>query len=246
MNKLLLILFAMTSLAYGDSITLKSGETIQGELLETKAGFVLLRLPESEGEALRRLSPDNIESLAFSDPKAPLEEQALKRSKFITLLSEDDARQLPRYLNLLLSNHQALTALSYAKLWHPKNKYPSLDPNYREILIKSSLAAELPDEALVHAQTWLSQTPPPIKHPLPWEIQAQRFLDTGQFEEALWTCLTPLAHASGGDQDKLARLRELASASYQSLGYLEHAQAYLSATPQPTQPLHFTPHNPPN
>ncbi len=232
------------SLAQADTIALKTGEILQGDLIETQANFVLLKLPETEGEAIRRVSPAQIDSLAFDDPDAPLEAQALIRSKFIPLLSEADASLLPQYLQSLLAQKQSLTSLTYAKLWHQKNEYTSLDPLYRNLLIESSLAANLPEEALVHAQNWLDQTPQPIDHPLPWQVLAQHYLDTQQFEKALWTSLTPIAHAN--KTTNLTPLHDLAAQAYQKLRYTEHAAAHLShqPIPSPKEPLILDPTSP--
>lgn len=245
MNKLILTLLALPAFVLADSVTLDSGETIEGSLLDTQANFILLRLPETEGEAMRRIDPQSIESLNFFASDAPLEQQAFKRAKFIGFLSKEDAQYLTRYLSNLIADKQALAALTYAKLWHPKNQYSELDPIYRKILIASSLAAKLPDEALAHAQQWLSQSSPPIQHPLPWRVQAQRYLDEGEYESALWTSLTPIAHAKHRPHDSLADLRAIASVAYRKLGYNEHAQAYQSANPKPSPALHFVPLNPP-
>ncbi|MBD5778243.1 hypothetical protein IEN85_01895 [Pelagicoccus sp. NFK12] len=245
MTKLLFTLLAFPAVALADTVTLSTGEAIEGELLDLQASFVMLRLPDTEGEAIRRLGPDRIESLSFSDPQASLESQALKRAKFISLLSLEDARLLPRYLSQLLDAGDALSALSYAKLWHPKNRHPSLDSHYRVTLVRSAAAAGLSDEALVHAQRWLALSPPPVDHPLPWQIQAQHQLEKGDFEAALWTSLTPLAHAQHRSSSDLAALRAIASQAYQNLGYAEHSLAYQSDFPRPTQPFHFDPLHPP-
>lgn len=241
----LLPFLASFALCHADSLTLKDGESLQGELVDTQANFVLLRLPETEGEATRRIAPLQIETLAFSDTDAPLEQQALKRAKFQSLLSEADARILLDYLDELQSAGHPLTALAYAKLWHPKNNYPQLDPTYREQLINSSLAAGLPEEALVHAQNWIKRSPAPTDHALPWIVQAEHQLKTENLEAALWTSLTPLAYASRELSPHRQKLQQIASHAYQRLGYDEHAQAYASPDPAPKSPLVLDPQSSP-
>lgn len=227
--------------SHADTISLKDGTEIHGRLLETKANFLLIQLPEDEGEATRRVSPQKTLSISFSDQSSELEGQAILRAKFLPYLSEPDSAKLIEYLDALLSKNQALSALSYAKIWHPKNKYTSLDSKYRELLIKSSLKANLPSEALVHAQNWLSLNPQPFEQALPWALQAQHHFNTGRFQEALWTCLTPIAHAK--DYKEHEALHEIAAKTYQKLGYTDHATAHRSPSklPTPSIPLFLDP-----
>ncbi|MDQ8184969.1 hypothetical protein [Pelagicoccus sp. SDUM812002] len=240
-----LVVLALPFLTHADSITLTDGQTIQGDLVETRAGFVLIRLPELEGEAVRRISPRRIESLEFTDQGESLEHQAQIRSKFIPLLSIQDGRILIDYLNFLISDGQPLTALSYAKLWHPKNNYTEIDIPYREVLIDSSIAANLPEQALVHAQNWLTQTPPPKSRSLPWKIQAQHYLKNGDYEKALWASLTPIAHSNQLTQKEKIALNSIAAQAYRKLGYTEHSAAYLNQSSTPLTPLHLEPKDAP-
>ncbi len=237
----ILVVISWAMISHADTIIQNDGTSIHGSLLEIQAGFLLIQLPENEGEAIRRISPESIESISFSDQEHTLEQQALKRSKFIPILSNTDAKILPEYLKKLLPQDRSLEALNYAKIWHPKNPYTSLDSEYRELLINSSLKSELPDEALIHAQNWLSRTPAPYQKTLPWKIQAQHYFISEQFEEALWTCLTPIAHASHHSEHHI--LHTIAADSYQKLGYIEHATAHLSPNtlPAPTLPLFLDP-----
>lgn len=238
---LLIFCSATISSISADSVILDTNEVLKGELVDTQANFVILRLPETEGEALRRISPENIQALDFEDSEAPLEKQALIRAKFQPLLSESDAGILTEILAEYIEQGAPLTALSYARTWHSKNNYPSLDPTYRNLLIKSALAADLPGEALVHAQNWIDLDPPPLAEPLPWQILAQHQLETGNAEAALWTALTPIAHANRANRDSLAPLHEIAAAAYQALGFAEHAEAHRSHPPNqlatPDSPL---------
>lgn len=233
---LVVISWALTS--HADTITPKDGSAIHGSLLEIQASFLLIQLPENEGEAVRRISPNSIDSISFSDKEDTLEQRALKRAKFLPFLSHTDAKVLPEYLQTLLAQEQALQALNYAKIWHQKNKYKYLDSEYRELLIMSSLKAGLSDEALIHAQNWISQTPPPLQNTLPWEIQAKHYFQTNQFEEALWTCLTPIVHSNHHSEHPT--LHKIAAYSYQKLGYTEHATAHLSSNTLPIPPLPLT------
>ncbi|EDY81649.1 hypothetical protein VDG1235_1267 [Verrucomicrobiia bacterium DG1235] len=239
---IILGLFTATSFQ-ADTIELADGTSLSGTLIDTQAGYIRLQLPETEGEALRRISPDKIAALSFSDPTAPLEQRALHRSRFIPLLSPADAQLLPELLEHYLSNDQSLTALSYAKLWHPKNEYADLDPLYRSLLIRSAQAANLPNEAVIHAKNWLAQTPSPFATPLPWQTLAQHHLDSGQPEAALWTALRPLAHATADQQDTLHPLHQIAAQAYQVLGYPDHATYHLSQNSPLT--THYSPLNPP-
>lgn len=233
MNKRIIVLISLILplSAYADTVTLRTGETLQGELVRTQAGFVLLRLPNNEGEALRRIAPETISSLTFEDAGTDLEAQALRRAKFIPFISEGDAQRIPQYLEQLLSTDQALIALSYAKTWHPKNRYQTLDHHYRSILIQASIATQSTQEAIVHAKDWLRLEPKPTQHSVPWQILGQHYLDSGQPENALWLALQPIAVASAKEQESLAPLHTIAATAYQELGYTGHAKAHLSTQP---------------
>lgn len=230
LSLLALNLAALSPLA-ADSILLDSNEVLTGELIDMQASFVILSLPENEGEALRRISPERIKALHFEDSDAPLEQRALKRAKFQPLLSESDARLQTELLSKYIQLKNPLPALSYARSWHSKNNYPALDSVYRNLLLKSALAANLPGEALVHAQNWLALSPPPFPEPLPWQVIAQSQLDSGNPEAALWTALTPIAHANSANSDSLAPLHEIAATAYQELGFTDHAAAHRSRLP---------------
>jgi len=230
-KKLFSLSLVLPAFLFADQIVLDSGETLRGQLIDFNAGFISLRLPESQGEALRRISPEKIRKLEFNDEGVPLEIRARKRAKFLPILPEEDAQILLQYLQSLLDQTHSATALNLAKTWYPQNQYTSLDPQYRTILIESALASNRPNEALVHSRNWLELKPPPFKHPLPWRVLAQNQLDSNVPKAALKTALTPIAHASFQDRDQLKPLHDLAAQAYQILGYPDHANAHLSSDP---------------
>lgn len=239
------LILLLPTLALADHIELRTGEKLPGQLIDFTAGFVTLQLPDSHGQAHRRVDPAHIAQLHFNDSNAPLHQRAKRRAKFLPLLSEEDAQLLPRYLQTLSQQGEPETALNLAKIWHPKNQYRKFNPLYRQILIESALASQQPAEALEHARNWLQQKPPPYLHPLPWQILAQHQLANDAPQDALTTALTPIAHATTETAPNLAPLHKLAAKAYQKLGYTEHAKAHLSPSPTsllkiPT-PLHLNP-----
>lgn len=227
-----------------DQIELDSGERLRGQLIDFNAGFVTLRLQDTKGEALRRISPEQIQQLEFNDEDMPLEIRAKKRARFLPILTENDTKILTQYLWYLIDQHKAATALNHAKIWHLKNQNPSLDSEYRKILIRSSLNSGHTSEALEHARNWLQQTPPPYSHPLPWEILTHHYLEKNAPVAALKTALTPIAHSNSQAEEQLRPLHKLAAQAYRTLGYLDHANAHQSSNPTPLleipTPLHIS------
>lgn len=208
-----------------DEVMLSDGSSVSGTIAEMQGGFLVLELADSHGLATRRIDPEKIVAINFSDSEDSRQQRALRRSRFIPLLSLNDAQVLIEYLNGQLTDGHALPALSYAKQWHPKNNYETLDVSYREILISASLASNAPDEALVHARNWLSLNPKPYSHPLPWEIVADHLLSENNPESALWVALQPIALQSTNFDSELANLKRIAADAYLALGYDQHAAA---------------------
>lgn len=245
LRHLIILSAALPSLLLGDQIILKSGEKVQGQLLDMHAGFVTLQISDTGGEAIRRFHPNQIKQLKFEDQKSPLDLRANRRARFIQILPLVETQLLFAYLDDLQDKQQHRRALNLTKLWHAQNPHPDLDPRFRKFLIKCSLASGHPNEALEHARSWLKQTPTPYEHPLPWQIIARNQLDQNKAKLALKTALTPIAYATHETRAQLEELHSIASQAYHSLGYTEHAAAHLSQDPlallEIETPLHISP-----
>lgn len=220
--------------SHGDEVFLNDETSITGKIAEMQGGYLLIQLADSNGQASRRIDPERIARIEFSDDTDNLQQRALRRSRFQALLSFNDAGLLIEFLEDRVNAGDSLAALSYAKQWHPKNNYTNLDTLYRKILILASVNSSAPDEAVIHARNWLSLNPKPYPHPLPWEIVATHYLNQEDPETALWISLQPIAHATSQNQSEFDKLKEIASKAYIELGYDQYSTSLLDAAQTPS------------
>lgn len=228
--KLFVILpsLAVCSFLHGDALRLKTGETIEGELLRMEADFVLLRIAGDESEVIRRFSPEQVQLLQFTDEAQALEARARRRALFPGLLSEADERMLPDAIDLYLGEERALEALAYAKLWHPKLEHAVNRKRVSLQMIQAAYDAGFKDEAAFHAQTWIRERQTPVEEAFPWQVVSEFHLDAGRYENALSIALQPIAFLQNKSPGDLKSCYQIAIDAYEKLGFREHAMALLA------------------
>ncbi len=217
-----------------DRIHLNSGEVLIGEIQGMKANFVVINIRKNNEQAIRRIRRKEIQTLSFADTdtldplakrtRAALNSLALRRAPLLGSLQIQDERILLDFIDLTIEAGQALEALSYAKLWHPKIQYTVHINRIEEQLIRAALVARLPDEALVHARNKIANDDD-SRSALAWHVVAQARLERGDFEAALWISLNPIVNARALEQPNLDKCYATAIAACVKLGRLSHAQA---------------------
>lgn len=215
-----------------DTILLNNNDLLSGKIQGMQANFVILEIQDTSGQATRRISPENIKTLTLVDSpdteEIPtiqlLEPLANRRAALLGILQRQDEQILINLLDLYIEFDQALEALSYAKLWHPKIQYTEHLTRIEEQLILAATAANLPDEALVHAHN-LIQNNNSTHTALAYHTIANAHLAKGNPEAALWTALNPIANNQISSQPYLEKCYATAIAACIALNKIPYAQS---------------------
>lgn len=218
-----------------DTILLNNNDLLTGHIQGMQANFVILEIQAPTGQATRRISPENIKSITLTDTpdseEIPtiqlLKSLANRRATLLGILQKQDEQILINLLDLYIESNQALEALSYAKLWHPKIHYTEHLTRIEEQLILAATAANLPDEALVHAHN-LIQNNHSTNTALAYHTIANAQLAKGNPESALWTALNPIAHRQISSQPYLEKCYATAIAACIDLNNTPYALALKS------------------
>lgn len=243
MRSTLAIVFAFAILscfrcdASADQVVLRDGSVLDGEIQGREANYVLVKVTQGGESAHRRLRPDAIERIHFSDTDwlsdlsladgeadAHLEEAAARRSPLLGLLDARDERLLIRLLERYLATQRAPEALAYAKVWRDRVSDPGVSASVATILIQAARAAGQVDEARFHAQAWIDSGRDASASSLAWAVVAQSQLDFGDARGALWTSAQPIAFVADPAPADLAECYRIAIEAACALGQAAYAE----------------------
>ncbi len=238
---MILIAGLMTALPASDSIELTNGKTLSGNLAGRQSIYVVLSLSEGQSEVEMRLKPDEIKRILFSDSTSKeeaidqyptsdpfqattlLEKLARKRLPYMDLLSHSDELLFAMLLESYIQSGRADDALDRAKLWRTKLKSTEIVDQIDELQIIAAKNAGHLDEAIFYSKRWIDSGKPARETALPWSTLAEKSLNEGEIEEALWLALNPIVFTHPNTPRFLENAYEIAVFSAYQLDDLDYA-----------------------
>ena len=225
---LCLFLFATANFCLADTVELKSGKTLKGELTGRRAQFVSVTSKEAQSEIERRLNIDDIRSIQFSDAyskkeaiahfnsantyqaTSSLEPLVNKRIPYLDLLSESDERLFVMLLESYLNTGRGDDCLEQAKLWRTKLRSPKTRDDIEELQMIASWEMDRREEAAYYAQRWIDYGKSAQESTFAWNVLAEIALETDKPERALWTALNSIVFSRPNLPRHLSQSYEIA------------------------------------
>lgn len=199
-----------TPFLWGDTVELISGKALQGNLTGRQSIYVILASKVAQGEIVRRLKPDEIAHIHFSDSTTKqevidryaatdpqqttflLESLVRRRLPYMDLLSHSDETLFAMLLESYINSGRANDALDRAKLWRTKLRFPDIVDQLDELQIVAARSSDHLEEAAFYSKRWIDAGKSARETALPWSVLAEKALIESQTEDALWLALNPI------------------------------------------------------
>ena len=237
------MLLAVLSAAFSasDSIELANGKTIHGVLSGRQSIYVALTISEGQSEAEIRLNPSDIIGILFSDSSLKdevmkqypasdpyqttilLESLVRKRLPYLDLLSPSDETLFAMLLESYIQSGRASDALDRAKLWRTKLRANEVIDQLDELQIVAAKNIGNLEEAVFYSKRWIDSGKSAVQTTLPWCILAEKSLNEGQIEDALWLALNSIVFTHPNAPRFIETAYEIAVFSAYQLNEFEYA-----------------------
>ncbi len=240
-STVMLLTSLITAIPASDSIELTNGKSLSGNLAGRQSIYVVLAITEGQSEVEMRLKPDEIKRILFSDSSAKdeaidryaisdpyqvttlLEKLVRKRLPYMDLLSHSDELLFAMLLESYIQSGRTVDALDRAKLWRTKLKTQEVVDQIDELQIIAAKNAGDLDEAIFYSKRWIDSGKPARETALPWSTLAEKSLNEGRIEEALWIALNPIVFTHPNTPRFLENAYEVAVFSAYQLDDFDYA-----------------------
>ncbi len=223
-----LLLALSASLSFGDTIELKNGKTLNGDLNGRQAQFVSIIQTVDQSVIERRLAPEEISRIIFSDGQSKeeaidrfnagdpyqatilLETLIRTRIPYIELLTESDEALFVMLLDSYINTGRGSDCLDRAKLWRTKLQGPKTLQDIEELQIVAAWRLNRLDEAAFYAKQWIDGQRSAQETAIAWQALAEVAVTEGYTEAALWLALNPIVFSHPNQPRYLADAYEIA------------------------------------
>ncbi len=243
--RIFLLALASATVSFADTLELKNGKILKGELSGRRAQYVSIAQTENQSEIEMRIAADQIVGIRFSDASSKqeaidrfhssdalqaaslLEPLVKRRSPYLDLLSESDQRLFVMLLDSYLEIGRGSDCLDQAKLWRTKLQTPEIRNDIEELQIKAAWKMQRYEEAAFYANRWIDSGNPASETTIAWNVLAENALEAGDAGIALWTALNPIVFSVSKHARHLPQTYEIAIVAAYRLGYPGYAQELL-------------------
>ena len=242
---LCLLLLVNTNFCLGDTIELKSGRILKGDLSGRRAQFVSIIQKEGQSEIERRLNTNEIIGIQFSDSfsrheaidrfhsadryqaTSLLEPLVNKRIPYLDLLSEADEQLFIMLLKSYLHTGRGDDCLDQAKLWRLKLRATQTRDSIEELQMTASWTMGHREEAAFYAQRWIDSEKSASESTFAWNVLAEIALEADEPDHALWVALNPIVFSRPNLPRHLSQTYEIAIVAAHKSGHSLYARELL-------------------